>query len=270
MRSLILLLLSVVVASAVGPARAQQPNNAPVAPTSPLRPPPSSPAAPRPYQAIAVKLPGGPEDASFETFRQEFAGVVKRRVYAELARLVSGQDFFWDRDYAGGWDRKRPGVDNLAAAVRLEERNGMGWGTLAVFAAEPTASAFTGRPGIICAPGEAYYSNVDFDRLVDITRSTPRDWATPRAELTIVRAAPRNNAAVVETLGLNLVRVFGYIAKDAEPDTLRAAWARVATPAGKIGFVAPGALLALAPERLCYGTDGFGRWRIAGYVGPGE
>jgi hypothetical protein len=79
-----------------------------------------------------------------------------------------------------------------------------------------------------------------------------------------VRAAPRNNAVVIDTLGLALVRVLGYLAKDHEPDTLRAAWARVATPAGTIGLVAPGTLMSLTPERLCYGKDGFGRRRIAG------
>jgi hypothetical protein len=275
MRLLVLAVLFSISAAAlaVAPAAAQLPPNpttAPVAPGSSVRPPPSSPAAPRTYQAVAVKLPPVPEDAGFESFRNELAGVAKGRIYAELARLVTVQGFFWDRDFAGGFDRKRLGVDNLAAAVRLEQRNGMGWGTLAAFAAEITATAFPGRPGIICAPGEPSYDGVDFDRLVDFTRSSARDWASPRAELTTVRAAPRNNAAVVDTLGLALVRVFGYLAKDNEPDTLRAAWARVATPAAKIGFVVPGALLSLSAERLCYGKDGFGRWRIAGYVGSGE
>ncbi len=260
-------------AHAATPAAAQLPpgpTTAPVAPGSSLRPPPSSLAAPRTYQAVAVKLPPVPEDAGFESFRNELASVAKGRVYAELERLVFAQSFFWDRDFKGGFDRQQSGVDNLAAAVRLEQRNGMGWGTLAAFAAETTASAFTSRPGIICAPGEPSFDGVEFDRLVDYTRSSARDWATPRADLTTVRAGPRHNAAVADTLSLGLVRVFGYLAKDNEPDTLRAAWARVATPAAKIGFVAPGALLSLSAERLCYGKDGFGRWHIAGYVGAGD
>ena len=75
-------------------------------------------------------------------------------MYAELERLIAVQGFFWDRDFKGVFERKRAGVDNLATAVRLEHRNGMGWATLEVFAVETTATPFTGRPGIICAPGE--------------------------------------------------------------------------------------------------------------------
>jgi hypothetical protein len=229
---------------------------------------PATPAfASKPYQAVAVKLPSADEDASFETFRQELGAVAKARLYAELARLMTMHGFFWDRDFNGGFDGRQPAVDNLAAAIRLEHRNGTGWGTLATFAAEATASPFTSRPGIICSPAVPSYDGVEFDHLVDETRSHARDWVTPRTEKTAVHAAARSNAAVIEILGPALVRLLGYLAKDKEPDTIRNAWVRVATPAGKIGFVAPRALMSLSAERLCYGKDGFGRWRIAGFVG---
>ena len=275
MRRLVLLALcsAVLAAPAVAPAAAQQmwrPPTPPAAPNQNVRPPPAAPSAPKSYQPVTVKLPAVPEDASFNSFRNELAAVAKGRVYAELERLVTVQGFFWDRDFNGSFVRKRPAVDNLATAVRLEQRNGMGWGTLAAFAAETTAAAFTGRPWIICAPGESSFDDVGFDRLMDDTRSKPRDWVYPRADKTAVHAAPRGNATVIDTLGLTLVRLLGFLAKDNEPDTLRAVWARVITPAGKTGFVAPGTLMSLAPERLCYGKDGFGRWRIAGYVGAGE
>jgi hypothetical protein len=259
--------------AALAPAAAQQPSRPSppsVAPSPTLRPPAGSPQTPRPYQPLAVTLSLGPQDASFETFRKELTAVAKSRVYAELARLVTRQGLFWDRDFNNGFDRKRPAVDNLAAALRLEQRSGMGWTTLAMFAAETTAAPFTGRLGVICAPATPSYDAIDFDRLIDVTRSSARDWAYPRADQTIVHAAPKSAAAVVDTLGLAFVRVLGYEAKDNEPDTIRAAWARVATLAGKIGFVAPGALMTLSPERLCYGKDGFGRWSIAGYVSGGE
>jgi hypothetical protein len=222
------------------------------------------------YKPVAVKFAEPIEDASFATFRNELAAVAKRRIYAELDRLVMVQGFFWDRDFNGAFDRKHPAVNNLAAAIRLEHRNGMGWDTLAVFAAEPTATAFTGRPGIVCAPGEISFDDVEFDRLVDDARSKPRDWIVPHADKTVVRTAPRGNATVIDTLGLTLVRLLGFLTKNSEPDTMRTAWARVITPAGKTGYVAPGALMSPSPERLCYGKDGFGRWRIAGYVGAAE
>jgi hypothetical protein len=85
-----------------------------------------------------------------------------------------------------------------------------------------------------------------------------------------VRAAPQANAAVVETLGLHFVRVLGFEDKDGDTDPVRNAWARVATPGGKTGFTAPNALVSSYADRLCYGKEGGGPWRIVGYVGGGD
>jgi hypothetical protein len=226
--------------------------------------------APKPYESVAVKLPQVIEDPSLIVFRSELAGVANSRVYADLERLMTAKGFFWDRDFGGGFDAKRAAVDNLAAAIGLERRNGIGWVVLARFAAEATAAPFTGRPGIICAPGETRYDEVDFDRLVDATRSEAVEWAAPRMDKTPVRSAARTTSNMIDTLGLVLVRILGYLTKDKDPEAIRAAWMRIATPAGKVGFVAPGSLTSLTTERLCYGKDGFGRWRIAGYVGGGD
>ncbi len=226
---------------------------------------PPRPAA-RPYQPVAVSLPAAADEPELETFRNEIIAVAKSRVYVELERLVAAQGFFWDRDFTGSFNSRQPAVDNLAAALGLERSNGRGWATLARLAAEKTVGPLTGRPGILCAPGEPGYDGVAFDQAVDAARSTVPEWSYLRADKTVVRTGPKHNAAVVDTLGTILVHVLEYQSKDKEPESIRAAWARVATPAGKIGFVAPGALAPLSPERLCYGKDGFGRWRIAGFV----
>jgi hypothetical protein len=197
---------------------------------------PPRPAA-RPYRPVPVSLPVVADDPELEAFRSEIVAVAKSRVYVELERLVAVQGFFWDRDFTGSFSSRQPAVDNLAAAL-----------------------------GLLCAPGEPGYDGVAFDQAIDAARSTAQEWSYLRADKTAVRAAPKNSAAVVDTLGTILVRVLEFQSKDKEPESIRAAWARVATPAGKIGFVAPGALAPLAPERLCFGKDGFGRWRIAGFV----
>jgi hypothetical protein len=225
-----------------------------------------TPAA-RSYAAVAVKLPPAFRDASLDAFRAKIAAVAERRVYAELAGLVTPQGFFWDRDFAGGFSRSLPAVDNLAAAIRLEQHNGAGWNALANFATETTATPLTGRPGIVCAPGEPSFDNFAFDRLLDATVSEARDWAYPRTENTFVRAAPQNEASVVDTLELALVRVLEGSSGPSKADATGGRWLRVATPVGIVGFVAAGALRPLSPQRLCYGRDVFGRWRIAGYVG---
>ncbi len=236
-----------------------------------VKPVASQAPAAKPYAAVAVTLPPVFPDARLDAFRGKIADVAKRRVYAELAPLVTPQGFFWDRDFAGEFVSRLPAVDNLAAAVRLEQRNKAGWNVLASLAAENSATPLPGRPGIVCAPGEPSFDNIAFERLLDVTVSEAHDWAYPPTENTVVRAAPEAGAPVIDTLELALVRVLdrspGHSAGWRRGDPVGPSWARVATPVGKVGFVARSGLRPLSPQRLCYGKDVFGRWHIAGYVG---
>jgi hypothetical protein len=213
---------------------------------------------PKPYRPVAIALPAVSADASFEAFRRALAAVAKGRVYAELARLVEPQGFFWERDFARAFDARKPAVDNLAAAIRLEHADGIGWETLAAFAAEEAVEPLVSRPGMVCAPAPPRYDVAAFARMLDETHGADLDWTYPRADRTPVRAAPQAGAAVVGTLGLHFVRRLGFDAGNL--------WPQVVTPAGKVGFVAPGSLLSLASERLCYGKNTLGRWSITGFI----
>jgi hypothetical protein len=219
---------------------------------------------------VVVQIPDAPSDPGFAAFRAEFAAVAKRRVYAELARLVVARGFFWERDFSHKLDPRRSGVENLAAAVGLEHGDGSGWTTLALFAAEASAAAIDGRPGVICGPARARFDDAEFNALIARTGSDAVDWAYPRAAALAVRASADMAGVVVETLGLHFVRLRRYAAKDGEPLPARTAWTHIATPAGRTGFVAPGTLLSPYAERLCYARDITGRWRITGFVGIGD
>jgi hypothetical protein len=225
--------------------------------------------APQPYAPVTVVLPGASADASLIAFRAELAAVAGGRIYARLAPLVRTQGFFWDRDFGHGFDPRRPAVDNLAAAIRLEHDDGAGWDALAAFAAEASAEPLASRPGIVCAPASPVYDGVAFTRLLDATYTRPVDWAYPRAAETPLRAAPQPQAAVLGRLGLHFIRLLGFVEQDGEPVPGRGPWARVAAPDGMAGFVAPLSLLSLSGERLCYIKDLIGAWRIAGYVAGG-
>lgn len=233
----------------------------------------SAPQAARPqsaaksFERVKVTLPPAAKDASFAAFRQNLAAIAQRRVYEELARNVVAQGFFWDRDFADGFDAKKTGAENLAAAIRLEHESGSGWQLLADFAAEPTATEIPAAPGVVCAPGQPSYDQDDFDRLVDATRSTAADWVFPRADGLELRAAPRPTSAVVEKLGGYFVRVIGFDTAPANADPLHTSWARIAAPSGKVGYAAPNGLMSLSAPQLCYVKDITGRWRIAGFVG---
>jgi hypothetical protein len=228
------------------------------------------PAPTKPFAAVRVKLPPPPNDASFAAFRQNLAAVAKRRVFAELARNVTPQGFFWDRDFAKSFDPRRTGAENLAAAIRLEHGSGTGWQMLAEFAAEPTASAMPAAPGVLCAPGRPNFDQGDFDRLIDATRSSPTEWVYPRATSLELRAAPRLTSAVIETLGSYFIRVIRFETAPANADPLHTSWTRIAAPSGKVGYAAPDTLNSPAAPQLCYVKDVIGRWTIAGFIGGGN
>lgn len=226
--------------------------------------------APKPYAPVAITRPAASDDASFIVFRAGLAAKAKTRIYAELAPLVLAQGFFWGRDFGQAFDPRKPAVDNLAAAIALEQGNGAGWDTLAAFAAEATVEPLNSRPGIVCAPARPAYDGVAFSRLLDTSFTTGIDWAYPRANETPVHAAPRPDAAQAGALGRHFVRLMGFEGLDSDPSPGRSQWARVTLPDGKSGFVAPGNLMSLTAERLCYVKDAAGAWRIAGYIAGGN
>jgi hypothetical protein len=225
---------------------------------------------PRPYQPVTITRPAALDDVTFALFRAALAMAVRSRRYAELAPLVLERGFFWGRDFGQRFDPRKPSVDNLATAIALERGNGTGWQALAEFAAEAAVEPLDSRPGVICAPARPNYDGVAFAKLLDNSVTSDIDWAYPRADETTVRAAPQPGAAEVGTLGLHFVRLLGFEGADSEVSPGRTQWARVALPDGKQGFVAPGSLMSLTAERLCYIKDLVAGWRIAGYVAGGN
>jgi hypothetical protein len=218
---------------------------------------------------VAVTLPSVARDAGFDALRKELADIAKRKDRAALAQRLTARDFFWERDFSGGFDPARPSIDNLASALTLEADDGSGWDSLAAFASEISAGPLPGRPNAICAPAIPQFDEEARDQLIEATQSDGLEWNYPRTAGLQVRAAPQANAAVIETLGLHFVRVLGFEEKDGDMDPVHNAWARVATPNGKAGFAPPNSLVSPYADRLCYSKEG-SAWRIVGYVGGGD
>jgi hypothetical protein len=253
-------------------ALAQAPAPAP-RPAAPARPAPApAPALPaqKPYKAVAVTLPATVRDAGLEALRKELGEIAKRRDRAALAQRIVARDFFWERDFSGSYDAKRPSIDNLVAALTLDADDGSGWDALAAFVTEPSVGPLPGRPAIVCAPALPQFDEKARDQLLESTETDGVEWNYPRAAGLQVRAGPQASAAVIETLGLHLVRILGFEDKEGDADPERNAWARVATPSGKTGFVAPNSLVSSYTDRLCYVKEGTSPWRIAGYIGGGD
>jgi hypothetical protein len=220
-----------------------------------------------PYPPVGLTLPNALDDAGWQSFRKQLAAAARGRIYADLASLVIGIGFFWDRDFTDSYDPRRSGVENLARAIRLEADNGRGWERLAALAAEPTAAPIASLGDALCAPAMPSFDGGKLDDLIDTTRTREADWSYPRGDRVPLRAAAAPNAPVLELLGAAFVR---RVADEDGGEPGRDAWLLVAAPSGKVGFVAAASMGSLAGERLCYGKDFTGAWRIVGYVGPGN
>ena len=75
-----------------------------------------------------------------------------------------------------------------------------------------------------------------------------------------VRSGPQPRAAVVEKLGLHLVRLLD------EDSPASETFLKVITPSGKTGYVQADAVRDLVEPQMCFIKD-VGGWKIAGYFG---
>lgn len=267
--------LAVVPANAQAPRPAQLPPPAGKSQPAPQPPNAAAPQAqeqavapPKPYQPVAVTLAAPAKDPSFDAFRQQLGDIAKRKDRAALAKLVVAQGFFWETESGDKADKKKSGIDNLAAILDLNGQDPSGWEALSAGAAEVTLEPVSERKGVMCSPATPTFDDPAFQGLLKATGTDASEWAFPFAPNVEVRAAAQPDAAVVEKLGMALVRVLpqdaptggGQPAPDAPP------LLKVVTPAGKTGFVPASAISPLVFDQLCYLKDASG-WKIAGYMG---
>lgn len=225
-------------------------------------PPPAPPAPVKPYNPVSVTLPGPFNDPSFAAFRSNLADVAKHKDRAALAKLIVTEGFFWvqNKDLA---DPNKPGIDNLAKAIDLDNPNGAGWDIIASDAADPTLAELPQSNGLFCAPAPPAFDPRAFQALFEQTDTDPTDWGFPTRNGVEVRAAAQPNAPVVEKLGMYFVRV---LPDSAPPAAGAPAFLRVALPDGKTGFITIDSIVPLASDQICYAKEASG-WKIAGYIG---
>jgi hypothetical protein len=222
---------------------------------------PRQPAPPKPYKPIPVTLAQPYNDQSFTAFRKQLSDIASRKDRAALARLVV-RNFFWMGEKGDKADKKKSGIDNLAAAIDLDAKDGSGWEGLAEAANEASLEPMPGRKGIMCAPAIPTFDETAAARMAKDTGTAPNEWAYPSKPDVEVRAAAKTDARVIEKLGLHLVRIMPeQSAAGAEPQFLR-----VVTPSGKVGFVSTELISSLETDQLCYVKDATD-WKIAGFAG---
>ena len=233
----------------------------PAPPPAQTQPPGHAPLQ-GPYKPVAITLPPALNDASFDAFRKHLGQIAEKKDRAALARLVAAH-FFWipeDKDIA---DKRKSAIDNLVKALGLDGADGFGWEALAAYAAEATATPDPQRQGVFCAPAEPSFDEKAADELANTTHTDAADWAFPIRDGIEVRAAAKPDAAVVDKLGLYLVRV---LADESPANAVMATFLKVLTPSGKVGYVPFDAILPIGGEQLCYVREA-GAWKITGFFG---
>ena len=103
----------------------------------------------------------------------------------------------------------------------------------------------------------------EFDDLIKTTNTDATEWGYPLSAGIEVHAKPQANAPAIDKLGLHFVRILPETASDPP------SYMRIATPAGKIGYVSIDSIAPIGNDQICYVKDG-GAWKIGGYVGGGE
>jgi hypothetical protein len=215
------------------------------------------------YKPVAIALPQGVTDDSFEATRKQVGEAAQRKDRAALAKLVVARGFFWQRDNRNIADKHKSGFDVLAAALGFNNKESAGWEILSSYTDDPTASPSPDRAGAWCAPAEPVYDRNALADLMSATNSDVTEWGYPVSAAIEVHASPQAAAPVVDKLGLFFVRMMPKTASDLP------SYLRIATPSGRIGYVSVDSVALIGNDQICYVKDG-GAWKIGGYVGGGE
>jgi len=202
-------------------------------------------------------------DPSFDAFRKQLGEIAQRKDRTALTPLVVAQGFFWRRDKRESADKRKSGIDNLASALGMNSKEGVGWEILYSYTDDPTVSSSPGHKDAFCTPGEPAYNVQELDALLKATQTDASDWSYPTSADVAVHATAYAGAPVIDKLELAFVRVAP------EATASSAAFVRIVTPAAKFGFVSIDEIGPLGNDQICYVKDG-SAWKIGGYVGGGE
>jgi hypothetical protein len=261
-----LLLSAFIAVAAALPAQAQTPQ-AQAPQTQAPQAQPRQPAPPKAYKPIPVTVAKPYDDPSFAAFRKELSDIASKKDRAALAK-VTAANFFWIGEKGDKADKKKSGIDNLAAAIELDDKEGAGWEALKAAAAESTLEPVPERKGILCSPANPTFDEAAADAVAKETGTDPAEWGYVTKADAEVRGAAKADAPVIDKLGQNLVRIL----PEEQPAPAAGAplelppFLRVVTPAGKVGYVSEEVISPLGTDQLCYTKDG-GAWKIAGYAG---
>jgi hypothetical protein len=216
---------------------------------------------PKPYQPVAIRAPEPIKDASLEAFRKQLGAVAEKKDRKALAALIA-PNFFWMGENGDKADKKRSGIDNLAKAIGLDDKDTPGWDMLAAASNDPTGTPFPDRKDTVCTPADPVFEPPALEALAKATGTNEGDWGFPTQPGLEVRSTAQPNSPVVEKLGMHFVLVMPEDTPGNQPSPML----RVVAPSGKTGYVPVEAINPLGSDQLCYSKEAAG-WKISGFIG---
>ena len=231
-----------------------------------------------PYPEVRVEVPAEAKaEPALEAMRKQLADAISRRNAGLLYELV-GPNFFWNAngEPSEQFDKKRDALHNFKVAFGFRQfgRNSDSqnpenqlWETLEDIVSDPTLFQMQGNPGVLCGPASA--EPIDDNAMDQATERVENgdedsEWFYSLGEVTLT-ARPGGGDAV-ETVSKLAMPVAAT-----EPPTRALGNNPLPThyqlllPSGKTGWVDVRAVEPLAVDKLCYGRQPDGGWKIVGY-----
>ena len=141
--------------------------------------------------------------------------------------------------------------------IRLDGKDGLGLGGAHRICGRDHRHAGCPAARRVLRAGEPTFDDKAADELANATQTDSADWAIPVHDGVEVRSGPQPDAAVVDKLGLHLVRALD---DDSPANAVMATASKVITPSGKIGYVPVETCAPIGRRRSCATS----RTRMAG------
>lgn len=241
-----------------------------------LAPQPAAALKKIPYPEVKVQAPAPfKPDPALDAMRKQFADAVRAKDTKALFALVS-PEFTWtaDGEPAEQSDAKRDALHNFKVAFGFRpygkdedgNSNDAFWVLLDDAASDPALTPHGDNPEAACGPVVAEV--VDEEAREHATEAIAGEgegveWVYTLREIALTQN-PTGGGTVAKVSNVALPVVSKY--PPAKPgENLPTSFYEVLLPSGKTGWIDADGVDPLGIDRLCYGKDKSGAWKIIGY-----
>ena len=245
-------------------------------------------SAAQPYPEIPVftvdnrgRFPG------LAAFIEHLKAAVEARDRAAIDAAISPH-FRWERDFGATFDASKSASENFERAFALDAPDSdadepSGWRRLAEKLAARSLGRWGGaEQGInACLPAEASLGTAETapdkaleEKAYRIANGLRSDfwlqWGYVEGTDVLVRARPGTASPALDVLSRQAVWVTDWRGRSGPDGKGGHKWIPVNSPAGFSGYVRADLVTAFLEDRICFGRDDNGRWKIIAYVGGGD